>query len=415
MTELVFTECRIGIQSRSWLKTAATYSEPGPGVTRVLGSAEHRALLPVLADWYREAGADAVWLDDAGNLVGRWEGSSPDARTLLIGSHQDTVRQGGAYDGIMGVLLPLAVLSEINRSGRCPATAVELIAFCDEEGTRFASTLIGSSAIAGNFNRDLLAVTDSDGVTLADALRALGSNPDQIGRVARQPEQVSGYVEVHIEQGPILEAENLPVGVVTAITGIERHRLTITGKAGHAGTTPMHLRKDALVRAARAVLVVDELCHSTDDLVGVVGQLDVTPGAVNVIPAEVTMSIELRSPDSAIRRRARLDLMERLAGALDDSGCQWKVETTYEQNEVRCAESVQRALAQAVEDAGYPVRRLFSGAGHDGLAMAHLTNIGMLFMRCKDGLSHHPDESVTTEDLEASGQVIRRFIESWPG
>lgn len=414
MTELDFTEGCIGKQSRSWLETAATYSEPGPGVTRVLGSEEHRALLPVLADWYREAGAEAVWLDDAGNLVGRWEGSSPDARTLLIGSHQDTVRQGGAFDGIMGVLLPLAVLSEINRAGQRPATAVELVAFCDEEGTRFSSTLIGSSAIAGNFNHDLLAVTDSDGVTLANALRSLGSDPDRIDRVARKPERVSGYFEIHIEQGPILEAENLPVGVVTAITGIERHRLTIMGKAGHAGTTPMHLRKDALVGASRAVLEVDELCRSTDELVGVVGQLDVSPGAVNVISAEVTLSIELRSPNSAIRRRGRLELLERLAGVLDDSGCEWTVETTYEQDEVTCAESVQQALAQAVEDAGYPVHYLFSGAGHDGLAMAHLTNIGMLFMRCKDGLSHHPDESVTTEDLEASGQIIRRFIESWP-
>ncbi len=397
-----------------WLDEAAAFSEPGPGVTRVLGSREHQSLLKTLREWYAESGADRVWLDDAGNLVGRWEGTGNNARTLLIGSHQDTVRQGGRYDGIMGVLLPLAVLHDLYQSGERPDTAVELIAFSDEEGTRFASTLVGSSAVAGNFNPELLHATDADGQTLEQALKDLGSDPGRIGAVARDPASVSGFFEVHIEQGPILESEDLPVGIVTAITGIERHQLTIEGKAGHAGTTPMHLRQDALVAAARVVEAVHQLCLGTDNLVGVVGQLNVTPGAVNVIPGSVSLSIELRSPDSDIRVASRRHLLQQIDTLIDQSGCRWQSRLTYEQGEVSCSPAVQKALDDAIQQQGLTPRYLFSGAGHDGLAMHHLTQIGMLFMRCREGLSHHPDESVRSDDLDTTAAVIDTFIRHWP-
>lgn len=405
----------IGKQAMTWLDAAAECSEPGPGVTRVLGSPEHQQVLTCLRRWYAEAGADEIWLDAAGNLVGRWPGRDPAAKTLIVGSHQDTVSQGGRYDGIMGVLLPLAVLHELNAAGKTPETTIELVAFSDEEGTRFASTLVGSSAIAGCFNPAILDARDSDGTTLADALRTLGGDPAGIPGVARDPEQISGFLEVHIEQGPVLEAEDLPVGIVTAITGIERYAVHIQGKAGHAGTTPMHLRQDALLAASHVIQAVDRICRETDELVGVVGKLQVTPNAVNVIPSGVDLTIELRSPVTAVRHRSRKELMSRLSRLMAEQGVGWTHELVYEQAEVSCAPSVQAALAQAIEAQGYQPRYLFSGAGHDGLAMASLTDIGMLFMRCKDGLSHHPDESVTVADIDAAGQVMKSFFLDWPG
>lgn len=405
----------IGQQAMTWLDEAAQCSEPGPGVTRVLGSPEHQQVLTCLRRWYAEAGADEIWLDAAGNLVGRWPGRDRAARTLIVGSHQDTVRQGGRYDGIMGVLLPLAVLAELKAGGKTPDTAIELVAFSDEEGTRFASTLVGSSAIAGCFDPAILKAQDSAGITLEDALRTLGADPAGIPGVARYPEQVSGFLEVHIEQGPVLESEDLPVGIVTAITGIERHAVQVQGKAGHAGTTPMHLRQDALLAASHIIQAVDQLCRETENLVGVVGKLTVTPNAVNVIPSGVELTIELRSPHSTVRRRSREILMDRLSTLMTEQGVGWRHELVYEQTEVTCSAMVQAALAQAIETQGYQPRYLFSGAGHDGLAMASLTDIGMLFMRCEDGLSHHPDEAVTVADMDAAGQVMKAFFRNWPG
>lgn len=389
-------------------ESAARHSEPGPGVTRVLGSEEHRALLVDLKRWMHEAGL-RVELDAAGNLVGR-TATTEGAPTLIIGSHQDTVRQGGKYDGMLGILLPLVVLQYLHQNGDRLAVNIELVAFSDEEGARFSSTLVGSSALAGTFDPAILSATDAAGTTMAQALRDLGAEPDRIPELARNPASICGFLEVHIEQGPVLESLGLPVGVVTAITGIERHSLSITGKAGHAGTTPMALRKDALVAATAVVQAVDQHCRNTEDLVGVVGELVVTPNAVNVIPSRVDLTIELRSPKSAIRLAARERLFADIAQRLANSGCTLEHRLTYQQTEVRCAERLQQQLSQAIEGAGYSSYRLFSGAGHDGLAMAQLTDVGMLFVRCKDGLSHHPDESITTEDAEAAAQVLKHFL-----
>lgn len=389
-------------------EAAARHSEPGPGVTRVLGSAEHRALLVDLTQWMREAGLSTE-LDAAGNLVGR-TATIENAPTLIIGSHQDTVRQGGKYDGMLGILLPLVVLKDLHEQGQPLAVNVELVAFSDEEGARFASTLVGSSALAGTFDPALLEATDPHGESLAQALRDLGANPDDIPALARDPAKVCGYLEVHIEQGPVLESLGLPVGVVTAITGIERHAVSLIGKAGHAGTTPMALRKDALVAACDVVQAVDQHCRQTDDLVGVVGELVVTPNAVNVIPSRVDLTIELRSPKTAVRLNAREALFADIAKRLAASGCEFQHRLTYQQSEVRCADKVQLQLRQAIEQAGFESHSLFSGAGHDGLAMAHLTDVGMLFVRCKDGLSHHPDESITAEDAEAAAQVLKHYL-----
>ncbi|HET8905249.1 MAG TPA: M20 family metallo-hydrolase [Saccharospirillum sp.] len=401
----------LGKRIMAWSEQAAHHSEPGPGVTRLLGSPEHKALLADLEDWMKQAGLNTE-LDGAGNLVGRSD-HKPDRKTLIIGSHQDTVRQGGAYDGMLGILLPLAVLQDLHDQNEALPVNIELIAFSDEEGARFSSTLVGSSALAGTFNPDILKATDRDGTTLESALRGLGANPEQIPSLKRNPAQLAGFLEVHIEQGPILESLDLPVGVVSAITGIERHKVHITGKAGHAGTTPMHLRQDALLAATDVVRAVNDLCQNTEDLVGVVGELNVTPNAVNVIPSGVDLTIELRSPVTRIRETARQQLLAQLNERITTHACQWTHDLVYEQQEVDCSPAIQQQLHNAITACGWKPHTLFSGAGHDGLAMARSMPIGMLFVRCTGGLSHHPDEAITEADADAAAQVIKHALLNW--
>lgn len=384
----------------TWLDEASRFSQPGPGVTRMFLTREHRQLL----DWLGEKAAGLGlqhWIDDSGNCVIRRPADAADARTLILGSHQDTVREGGKYDGMLGVALPLAALADL------PSLPfhVDVVAFGDEEGTRFNSTLVGSSALAGCFDSGMLERSDESGVTMQQALRDFGLRPERIPSLARNRDAVLGFVEVHIEQGPVLERHGLPVGVVTAMTGIERHLVTVHGKAGHAGTTPMDLRQDALVKAAQIVTFVDRLCRCTDGLVGVVGELHVEPNAVNVIPARVSLTVELRSPRTDIRCKARTSFqtfVDDLSGVEHDC--------SYAKDGVDLDPDLMARLATAIEHEDLEVKYLYSGAGHDGLAMSNLTRCAMLFLRCKDGLSHHPYEAITAQDCDIALRVLRRFV-----
>ncbi|SHF65623.1 allantoate deiminase [Modicisalibacter ilicicola DSM 19980] len=391
------------------LDEAARHSEPGPGVTRLFCSDEHRAVLEVIKEWMSKAGLTAE-LDASGTLVGRNERARAGEKTLIMGSHQDTVVEGGKYDGMLGVALPLMALQALKEEGVELPYGIEVVAFGDEEGTRFQSTLIGSRALAGTFDPASLEARDAESVSLGQALEAFGGDPEAIPGLARDPDSILGFVEVHIEQGPVLEQRDHAVGVVTALTGIERHRLIVTGKAGHAGTTPMPGRRDALVGAAEMIVEVDRVLNATDDFVGVVGKLEVRPNAVNVIPAAVEFTLELRSPDAEVRRHGRdgiLAACRRLAAA---RGLELDIELTYEAEAVDCADWLVDALEDACRACEEPAERLFSGAGHDGLAMCDLTDIGMLFVRCTDGLSHHPDEAISASDAEAATRVLMRFL-----
>ncbi|MDT8894851.1 M20 family metallo-hydrolase [Halomonas sp. I1] len=399
----------LGRELLAWLDEAATHSLPGPGVTRLFCSAEHRAVLERIADWMCDAGLEPS-LDASGNLVGSSPRAKAGERTLILGSHQDTVVEGGKYDGMLGVALPLMALKVLRERGIELPYGVQVVAFGDEEGTRFQSTLIGSRALAGTFQPASLDARDADGVTLGEALRDFGGDPDAIPALARDPERVLGFCEVHIEQGPVLEQRDHAVGVVTALTGIERHRVSLSGKAGHAGTTPMPGRRDALVGAAEMVVEADRVLNATEQLVGVVGKLDVRPNAVNVIPAETTFTLELRSPDPERRRAGREQLLGAFADIAEARGLTLDMQQTYSAEAVDCADWMIEALEAAGEAAGQPAERLFSGAGHDGLAMHDLTDIGMLFVRCRDGLSHHPDEAITAEDAEAATRVMMAFL-----
>ncbi|RCV88403.1 M20 family metallo-hydrolase [Billgrantia montanilacus] len=396
-------------QAWQWLEAASRFSETQDperdGVTRLCATQEHRAMLDALSEWMRGLGM-TVRQDNGANLIGRHASWNAAARTLLLGSHQDTVPNGGKYDGIMGVILPLALIHYLRESRIELPFHIDVVAFSDEEGTRFSSTLLGSKVLAGTFDNTMLDAVDDEGTSLRQALIEFGCRPEAITGDAYPAEEVIAFIETHIEQGPQLELENLPVGVVSAITGIERHRLTVHGLAGHAGTVPMHLRQDALVGAARVIQLVDTLCQQTEDLVGVVGKIENAPNGVNVIPQTTTLSIELRSPDDAIRRQARQRLFEQIEATLAASGLSFDHSLTYEQPAVPCSAWLIQVLEGAVQDTGIEPRILFSGAGHDGLAMQALCDIGMLFLRCKGGVSHHPGEAIAPGDLTRALSVL---------
>ena len=396
-------------QAWQWLESAAQFSETQDadlnGVTRCCATAQHRDLLGALSQWMESAGM-SVRMDNGANLIGHYASPDPNAQTLLLGSHQDTVPNGGKYDGMMGIVLPLAMVMYLHENAITLPFHIDVIAFSDEEGTRFSSTLLGSKVLAGTFNTSMLQDSDSEGISLEDALRSFGCDPDRITEDCYRPEDVIAFLEVHIEQGPQLQQSNLPVGVVSAITGIERHAINVKGVAGHAGTVPMHMRHDALVGAADIIRLVDTRCKDTDALVGVVGKIENSPNGVNVIPQSTTLSIELRSPDDDIRRQARERLLLDIDTSLKALNLGYDYHQTYEQAAVQCSTWLTDILQSAIQDVHITPHVLFSGAGHDGLAMAQLCDIGMLFVRCRDGVSHHPSEAIEPEDLTVALEVL---------
>jgi allantoate deiminase len=359
----------------------------------------------LVAGWMQEAGLE-VREDAAGNLLGRREGDGP--RTLVLGSHLDTVLDAGRYDGPLGVVAAIAVAERL-RDARLPF-ALEVVGFADEEGLRFGNAFLGSSAMAGTFAPAWLTLADSGGTTLADALRAFGGDPFAVPSAARDPGELIAYCELHIEQGPVLERHGVPLGVVTAITGQSHAEVRFTGEAGHAGTVPMEARRDALAAAAEWVLAVEALARERDPLVATVGRLGVKPGARNVIPGEVRMTLDVRHGSDAVRREA----VEALRAEADRVATARRVELRWrsrgEVAAVPTSPELRERLEQAVAAAGVPVERLPSGAGHDGVAMSAVAPVAMLFVRCAGGVSHNPAESVAEEDVAVALDVLERFV-----
>jgi allantoate deiminase len=386
----------------------ARCSEERGAITRPFASDAMRCAHELVGDWMREAGM-AVRRDNTGNLRGRFEGAGE--TTLLLGSHLDSVRDAGKYDGPLGVAVAIAAVQRLHDAARRLPFAIEVLAFVDEEGLRFGSTYLGSRAVAGTFDLADLDRVDADGVTMRDAIRAFGGDPERIDGDKWSGGRLLGYCEVHIEQGPILESRDLPVGVVSAIAGQERHQLTFTGEAAHAGTTPMDKRRDALVAASVFVQAVEGYARSDDGLVATVGQLSVRPGAANVVPAEVTLSLDVRHADDALRLMASRHLLDVAAEIAKHRGIGLKTNQISEDATVPCSRRLVSSLSQAVRDLGHPVLELASGAGHDAVAMSALTEVGMVFVRCKGGVSHNPAESVTADDVAVAIDVLSRFLE----
>src|SRR3954452_23883385 len=387
-------------------RLAACTEDPGR-LTRRFATPALAAAGGLVLAWMREAGMTAR-RDAIGNVLGRWEppGGSA-AGTVVLGSHLDTVRDARRYDGMLGVLVALACVERL----RDTPFAVEVYGFADEEGVRYGTAYLGSSVVAGTLEDEALARRDADGVTMADAIAAFGGDPAALAGARRDPADLLGYVEVHIEQGPVLEAEDLPVGVVTGIAGQTRAEVVFTGVAGHAGTVPMALRRDALVAAADFVTAADAHARMTDGLVATVGELAVEPGASNVVPGRATLSLDVRHLADATREAAVADLRKRAEAIAAARGVALDWTTVQATGAVACAPALTTALEDAVAEAGVRVARLPSGAGHDAAVMARLCDVAMRFVRCAGGISHNPPESVTVDDVAAAIDATSRLLD----
>jgi allantoate deiminase len=387
----------------------AAVSEEDGRLTRRFATPAMARANALVGEWMAAAGL-AVRVDAVGNLVGHLAGSDPGAGTLLLGSHLDTVRDAGAFDGPLGVLAAVACVERLRAEGAELPFAIDVLGFSDEEGLRYGTAYLGSRAVAGTFDPALLDLRDGDGVALGEALRTFGGAPEDVARAARAGERLLGYLEVHIEQGPVLEGRDVPVGVVTAIAGATRAELMFSGRAGHAGTVPMDLRHDAACAAAEWVLAVETAGRREPGLVATVGRLEAQPGAPNVVPGAAVASLDVRHADDAVRAAvvaALRDDAERI-GAARGVVVGWREVMSAPAVAVDAALS--EALAAAIVARGLPVVRLASGAGHDGVALSALTGVAMLFVRCAGGISHHPDESVDEADVAVALDVLHDAV-----
>jgi allantoate deiminase len=387
-------------------------SETPAHLTRIFLTKEHRAAADLILGWMRDAGMRAH-LDAIGNVCGRYEGERPGLPCLMLGSHYDTVRDAGKWDGPLGLITAIACVADLNKRGKRLPFAIEVTGFADEEGIRFASTLLGSRAVAGSFDEGALNTRDTSGISMHEALVQFGLDPDHIGVAARARKELLAYIELHIEQGPVLEAEHLPVGVVTAISGATRLAVVLTGMAGHAGTVPMALRRDALAGAAECIAAIEEFCRTDQGLVGTVGTINAMPGATNVIPGRVSFTIDMRAASDAHRKMAVADVVRQIEGIAKRRELRLQLDVTHENRTVPCAPWLKAQLADAIAGEGFRAFELPSGAGHDGMAMIDIADVGMVFVRCRGGISHHPDEHVDAADADAGARVLLRLIENF--
>jgi allantoate deiminase len=357
-----------------------------------------------VAGWMEDAGM-TTRRDAVGNVVGRHGAGE---RPLVLGSHLDTVPNAGAFDGPLGIVVAIAVVERLALGGPQPSSPVEVVAFADEEGTRFGTSFLGSAAYVGAFEPAWLDLVDGEGTTLREAILAEGGEPDAaVG--ARSPD-LAGYLEVHIEQGPVLEREGCPVGVVTAIAGQTRARIVLTGEAGHAGTLPMDARHDALAAAAEVVLAVERHGRAEEGLVATVGSLALSPNVGNVVPGQARLLLDVRHADDGVRRRAADEIRAETVGIAARRGVRADWTTRYDTPAVVIDETLRARLADGVRARGLPVRDLASGAGHDAVVLSRVCPAAMLFVRCAGGISHDPRESVSEEDVAVALDVLEHAV-----
>jgi allantoate deiminase len=388
---------------------AALSDEPGRLTRLYLGPA-HRRATDLVAYWMRDAGM-SVRVDPLASVVGRYEARDGGGKTLMLGSHIDSVRNAGRFDGPLGVVTAIAVVKAAARAGKRFPFAIEVIAFGDEEGVRFASTLGGSRALAGTFDDKALDELDEDAISRREALAAFGCEPQHLAAEKRPPERSLGYVEVHIEQGPVLEKEGLPLGVVTAIDGVTRGIVDVEGVAGHAGTVPMSMRNDALTAAAEMLLAVEARARGSTGLVATVGKLEVPRSAPNTIPGRVRFTLDIRSPSDAERVAAVDDIKRTIAAIAQRRGVSARFTPGHQAPAAFCDAALSDQLAAAAARCGAAPKRMPSGAGHDAMAFDKIIPFAMLFVRCRGGISHNPDEYASPADIDIAARVLFSFLE----
>ena len=407
----------LGNQVWDWAEQLAVHSDPGYAergeltVTYLLDA--HRACARQLADWMRDdCGFDEVSIDAVGNVVGIYHGSDPQARRLLTGSHYDTVRNGGKYDGRLGILVPMACVRELQRQGRRLPFGIEVVGFAEEEGQRYKATFLGSGALTGQFDPAWLDQKDTDGITMREAMAHAGLCSDDIPELKRDAAQYLGFVEVHIEQGPVLNAADLPLGIVTSINGSLRYVGEIVGMASHAGTTPMGSRRDAATAVAELVLYVEKRGGSEDDLVATVGMLEVPNGSINVVPGRCKFSLDIRATTNEVRDACAADIRAELQRICERRGLHYRLEKTMQAAAAPSAPDWQQRWERAVEALGLPVFRMPSGAGHDAMKLHEIMPQAMLFVRgLNAGISHNPLEAITNDDAELCVRAFQNLLE----
>jgi len=388
------------------------YAEKGQLTVTYLTDA-HRACAAQIAGWMRDVGFDSVHIDAVGNVVGRYEGATPDARTLLTGSHYDTVRNGGKYDGRLGIFVPMACVRELKRQNRRLPFAFEVVGFAEEEGQRYKATFLGSGALIGHFDPRWLDQKDADGITMREAMQHAGLKLEDIPKIQRDPARYLGFVEVHIEQGPVLSELDLPLGIVTSINGSVRYVGEVIGMASHAGTTPMDRRRDAAAAVAELILYTEQRAAKDGDSVGTVGMLEVPSGSINVVPGRCKFSLDLRAPNDAQRDALASDVVAALKDICKRRGVRYELEETMRASAAPSDPAWQQRWEKAVDALGIPLFRMPSGAGHDAMKLHEVMPQAMLFVRgINSGISHNPLESSTNDDIQLAVQAFQLLLEN---
>ncbi|MDQ0606747.1 N-carbamoyl-L-amino-acid hydrolase [Variovorax sp. W1I1] len=397
-------------QEQLSVHTDPGYAEKGQLTVTYLTDA-HRACAAQISALMRDVGFDSVHIDAVGNVVGRYEGATPDAKTLLTGSHYDTVRNGGKYDGRLGIFVPIACVRELARQGKRLPFAFEVVGFAEEEGQRYKATFLGSGALIGHFDARWLDQKDADGITMREAMQHAGLKPEDIPKIQRDPARYLGFVEVHIEQGPVLTELDLPLGIVTAINGGVRFVGEVIGTASHAGTTPMDRRRDAAAAVAELILYTEQRAAKDGDSVGTVGMLEVPSGSINVVPGRCKFSLDMRAPNNAQRDALTDDVLAELKAICERRGVRYEIEESMRASAAPSAPDWQQRWEKAVDALGIPLFRMPSGAGHDAMKLHEVMPQAMLFVRgINSGISHNPLESSTNDDIQLAVQAFQNLL-----
>ncbi|MEJ8846247.1 2-oxo-4-hydroxy-4-carboxy-5-ureidoimidazoline decarboxylase [Variovorax rhizosphaerae] len=398
-----------------WQEQLAVYTDPGYGelgqLTVTYLTDAHRACAAQISTWMTECGFDSVHIDAVGNVVGRYEGATPGAKALITGSHYDTVRNGGKYDGRLGIFVPMACVRELHRQGKRLPFAFEVVGFAEEEGQRYKATFLGSGALIGHFNPDWLEQQDADGITMREAMKHAGLKEEDIPKIQRDPAQYLGFVEVHIEQGPVLTEKDLPLGIVTSINGSVRYVGEVIGMASHAGTTPMDRRCDAAAAVAELILFAEQRAAKDGDSVATVGMLQVPNGSINVVPGNCKFSLDIRAPNNAQRDSMANDILAALKEICERRSVRYTLEETMRAAAAPSAPEWQKRWEDAVGSLGLPLFRMPSGAGHDAMKLHEVMPQAMLFVRgINSGISHNPLESSTSDDMQLAVEAFQHLL-----
>ena len=402
----------IGKETLEKLEKLSKISAGKNGVTRFYLTKEYIEARELIQGWMEEIGL-VTYVDTVGNLIGEYKSKNPEAKTLVLGSHQDTVKEGGAFDGILGVILPIVCVKNILQENKEIDCNIKIISFAYEEGITFKNACLTSKAITGAFTEELLELEDENGKKLRDAMLEYGFNPQNIEKSRFKKGEIDAFLEIHIEQGPVLVHEKKAVGIVTAIQACKRYKLNIKGEAGHSGTIPMKMRKDAGRTMAEIICQSSDLVEEMGNIVLTFGKIDVKPGVVNIIPGEAEAIIDIRAMKSEILAETMEKIEKLIKNITSSKKMEYSLTKINEILETECSSSIIKALEESFENTKTPMFKLSSGAGHDAQEMKEIAEVGMLFVRCKDGISHNPAEEATENDINVAGKIVIDFIKNF--